>query len=163
MPERAASFGSRAPDPGDGREGPDRFGVPDLPSLPALGFTRRRMAFLAAALVVAWVVISFARQASEAGAATGRLADMQASNAQLANQVAGLQREYEQIQGSDWVAQQARGYGLGSDREVPFTLSADAPPLPPDAPGSAAVRLGADSTAVSPLESWLTLLFGPDR
>jgi hypothetical protein len=49
-------------------------------------------------------------------------------------------------------------------REIPFTLADDAPPLGPDAPGSAAVRLGAVADRRSPLESWLDLLFGtPDE
>jgi hypothetical protein len=46
---------------------------------------------------------------------------------------------------------------------VPFTLGPGAPALSPDAPGSAAVRLGADTSSPTPLESWLTLLFGPGR
>ena len=45
--------------------------------------------------------------------------------------------------------------------EIPFTLAPDAPPLAVDAPGSAAVRLGAESEHVAPLERWLTVLFGP--
>ena len=47
--------------------------------------------------------------------------------------------------------------------EIPFALAADAPSLPPDAPGSAALRVGGQSTARSPLEAWLDLLFGPQR
>ena len=39
-------------------------------------------------------------------------------------------------------------------------LADDAPPLAPDAPGSASVRLGAVVDRPSPLESWLDLLFG---
>ena len=46
-------------------------------------------------------------------------------------------------------------------REIAFSLEADAPALPPDSPGSAALRVGAP-TVVSPLESWLDLLFGDD-
>ena len=64
------------------------------------------------------------------------------------------------IQRARFVLQQARGYGLGGAHEIPFTLAAGAPPLPPDAPGSASLRLGAP-TSVSPLERWLTVLFGP--
>ena len=51
---------------------------------------------------------------------------------------------------------------LGDPHEVPFTLAQGAPPLGPDAPGSAALRVGAP-TSISPLERWLTLLFGPGR
>jgi hypothetical protein len=40
-------------------------------------------------------------------------------------------------------------------------LEPDVPPLPDNAPGSAAQRVGAP-VAVSPLESWLSLLFGSD-
>jgi cell division protein FtsB len=164
MPERATPLAANPPDPRNGRgDGPDRYGLPDLSALPVIGFTRRRVIFIAAALLVAWIVISFARQVSQATDATGRLEQLQLSNARLANQVAALQQEYEQIQQPKWVEQRARGYGLGSDREIPFTLAAGAPSLPADAPGSAAVRLGADTNPPTALESWLTLLFGPDR
>jgi hypothetical protein len=40
-------------------------------------------------------------------------------------------------------------------------LDPDAPPLPDNAPGSAALRVGAPP-AISPLESWLSLLFGSE-
>jgi hypothetical protein len=163
MPERAKRLAADAPESRYGGDGPERYGLPDLAALPVIGFTRRRVTFMAAALLAAWIVISFARQVTQATDATGRLEQLQLSNAHLANQVAALQHEYELIQQPGWVAQQARGYGLGSDREIPFTLAAGAPTLPPDAPGSAAVRLGADTTSPSPFESWLTLLFGPDH
>jgi cell division protein FtsB len=167
MPERAASHGSESPAHGDDPPGtsnlPGLPGLPDLSGLPVTGFTRRRMAFLGAGLLASLVVISFARQVSDASAATSRLEGLQGSNANLAAQVAGLEREYQLIQGDAWVRQQARAYGLGSGREVPFTLGPGAPALGSDAPGSAAVRLGARTTEPSPLESWLTLLFGPSR
>lgn len=165
MPERAATLDSEspagvdaAPGPGDGLPG-----LPDLSGLPVTGFTRRRMGFLGAGVLAGWVVISFARQVGDASAATSRLEGLQSSNAQLAEQVAGLEREYQVIQGDAWVRQQARAYGLGSGREVPFTLGPGAPALSSDAPGSAAQRLGARTAATTPLESWLTLLFGPSR
>ena len=59
------------------------------------------------------------------------------------------------------IQQAARGYGLGRPAEIAFTLAADAPTLPDDAPGSAAVRVGATLGDVTPLERWLTVLFGP--
>jgi hypothetical protein len=164
MPERAASLASGSPaadDAGSGNGTPPGF--PDLSGLPVTGFTRRRMGFLGAGVLASWVVISFARQVSDASAATSRLEALQGSNANLAAQVAGLEREYQLIQGDAWVRQQARAYGLGSGREVPFTLGPGAPVLASDAPGSAAQRLGAKVAPVTPLESWLTLLFGPGR
>ncbi len=135
----------------------------DLAGLAVAGITRRRLAFLAAAFVTAWIVIVFARQAGEASAATSRLAQLREANSALAGQVAALEREYELIQRQAYVEQQARAYGLGSGREIAFSLQAGAPPLGPDAPGSAAVRLGAQGDAETPLESWLSLLFGPSR
>ena len=163
MPERAAPPAAGSTSPRDRGDGPESHGLPDLSGLPVIGFTRRRVAFLGAALLATWIVITFARQVGDASEATGRMTDLQASNAQLANQVAALQHEYEQIQQQSWVSQQARAYGLGSDKEVPFTLAAGAPALAANAPGSAALRLGATTDTPSPLESWLTLLFGPDR
>ena len=62
---------------------------------------------------------------------------------QRADQVAALQRELDRIGDRRFVLQQARAYGLGGEHEIPFSLAAGAPSLPPDAPGSASVRLGA--------------------
>ena len=135
--------------------------APDLAALPIVGLTRRRIAGIVAALLAAWIVIVFARQVSEASAATALADDIAAGNVSAATRVAALERELDLIAGRRYVAQQARGYGLGNAREIPFSLAADAPALPEDAPGSAAVRVGADVIDVSPLERWLTVLFGP--
>jgi hypothetical protein len=86
--------------------------------------------------------------------------ELRRANAQLAADVAALEREYQLIQGEPYIMQQAHGFGLGGPRDIAFTLSAR-PNLPPDAPGSAAVRLGATADPETPLESWLSLLFGP--
>jgi hypothetical protein len=133
---------------------------PDLATLPIVGLTRRRMAILLGVALVAWVIILFARQVTDAAAATGRAEAMVAANDARQAEVDGLQRELELIQQPAFVNQQARGYGLGGTHEIPFSLAAGAPPLPSDAPGSASSRVGAP-ISVSPLERWLTLLFGP--
>ena len=117
------------------------------------------MAILLGVLLGAWIVFVFARQVSEAAAATSRAEAMVVSNDQRAAQVAALQGELERIGDRRFVLQQARAYGLGGEHEIPFSLAAGAPSLPPDAPGSASVRLGA-ATSGSPLDHWLTLLFG---
>jgi hypothetical protein len=140
--------------------GPGSPGEPDLATLPIVGITRRRAAILLGALLAGWIIILFARQVSEASAATGRAEAMVADNAARRSEIAGLERELQRIQQSRFVTQQARGYGLGGPKEIAFTLGASAPTLPPDAPGSAGTRVGARSS-VTPLESWLTLLFGP--
>lgn len=137
------------------------LGEPGLAALPVVGFTRRRAAAVVTGVLAAWIVIVFVRQVSEASAATARADDIAAGNLGLSSEVASLERELDLIARERYIAQQARGYGLGSSREVPFTLAEDAPPLPPDAPGSAALRVGAASAKMTPLERWLTVLFGP--
>jgi hypothetical protein len=135
-------------------------GEPDLAALPIVGITRRRTAIFLGVLLAAWIVILFARQVSEASAATGRAEAMIAANSERRAEIAGLERELERIQQPRFIDQQARGYGLGASNEIPFTLAPGAPPLTADAPGSAAGRVGA-GTSVSPLDRWVTLLFGP--
>jgi hypothetical protein len=149
-----------ATDPSTSPAGPASSGEPDLAALPIVGITRRRAAIVLGALLAAWVIILFARQVSEASAATGHAEEMVAENAARRSEIAGLERELQRIQQTRYVVQQARGYGLGEPKEIAFTLGAGAPSLPPDAPGSAAVRVGAGDGS-TPLESWLNLLFGP--
>lgn len=135
--------------------------APDLAALPIAGITRRRMAAVIGVLLAVWIVIVFARQVGEASAATTQAERIAIENVQRQGQVAALERELELIARPRYIAQQARGYGLGTEREIPFALAPDAPALADDAPGSAAVRIGADLDPVSPLERWLTVLFGP--
>jgi hypothetical protein len=136
-------------------------GGPDLSALPIAGITQRRVAILLGALVAAWIILLFARQVGDASAASSRAEAMIAENAIRHAEIAGLERELDRIQQRRFILQQARAHGLGGHKEIAFTLDKDAPPLPPDAPGSAALRVGAPNT-VSPLESWLSLLFGSD-
>ena len=113
-------------------------------------------------LFAAWIILMFARQVSEAAAATTRADVLVTSNDDQAARVAALSRELQQIQRQRYIDQQARAYGLGRTREIAFSLDPNAPPLPADAPGSASVRLGTASDDGTPLDHWLTLLFGSD-
>ncbi len=133
----------------------------DLSSLPIAGITRRRMAIVASAMLAAWIVIAFTRQVGEASDAATRAQDIASSNAALRLEVAAMERELDLIARQRFVEQEARAYGVGNIREIPFTLAPDAPALPTDAPGSAAVRVGAALDHVAPIERWLTVLFGP--
>jgi hypothetical protein len=135
---------------------------PGLAALPIAGITRRRIAAVVAVLLAIWIVGVFVRQVGEASAATTEADRLAAGNVASAARVASLERELELIARSKFIKQQARGYGLGTPREIPFALAADAPPLPDDAPGSAALRVGVERDAASPLETWLTVLFGPE-
>jgi hypothetical protein len=133
----------------------------DLAALPIAGLTRRRMAVIAAAMLAAWIVIAFARQVSDASVAATRAQDIATGNALLRLEVAAMERELDAIARQRFVEQQARAFRVGGAREIAFALAPDAEVLPVDAPGSAAGRLGADADAVSPVERWLTVLFGP--
>jgi hypothetical protein len=136
-------------------------GAVDLAALPIVGLTRRRMALLVGAFLAAWIVVAFARQVADASEASTRAQDIAIGNATLRLEVAAMERELEAIGRQRFVEQQARGYGVGTSREIPFALAPDAPPLADDAPGSAAVRVGSEIDRISPLERWLTVLFGP--
>jgi hypothetical protein len=109
------------------------------------------------------VLIVFARQVSDAAAASADADAMRAANAAASAQVAGLERELDLIKRQEFIAQQARLYRIGQGRELPFTLDPAASPLASDAPGSAAVKLGAEPANRSPLDAWLEVLFGPER
>lgn len=133
----------------------------DLSALSIAGITRRRVGWVAAGLISVWIVIVFARQASEAAAASSRAGEIAGDNTALAAEVASLEHELGIIKQPAYVAQQARAYGLGTTQEIPFTLDPSVPDPGPDAPGSAALRVGAHDDRPTPLESWLSLLFGP--
>ena len=125
------------------------------------GITRRRISWLAVAFLSAWILLVFARQVADTAAKAAEADRARASNAQVAQTVADLQREFALIQQQAFITQQAHGLGLGGEHDHSFVLAADAPPLADDAPGSAAVRLGGEVQDASPLDSWLSILFGP--
>lgn len=133
----------------------------DLSSLSVAGITKRRVGWVAVAFVAAWIVVIFARQASDGAAAAAKADQVAADNAALAAEVAALEHELKLIQRPAYVSQQARAYRMGNSNEIPFTLDPSVPSPGPDAPGSASARVGADEERVTPIESWLSLLFGP--
>ena len=133
----------------------------DLSGLSIAGITRRRVGWAAAGLVSIWIVIVFARQVGDATTAANRAAQLAEDNAALAAEVQSLQGEVEMIVRPEYVALQARAHGLGQPHEIPFTLAPSVPAPVDGAPGSASVRLGAHVDRRTPLESWLSLLFGP--
>ena len=133
----------------------------DLSSLTVAGITRRRVGWVAVGLLSVWIVVVFARQAGDAATASGRADQLARDNAALAAEVALLERELEIIEQPEYIAQQARAYGVGSPQEIPFTLDPSVPAPGPDAPGSASLRVGAVEERITPLDSWLSLLFGP--
>ena len=131
--------------------------------MPAPVVSRRRLAVLGIAVVVAWLALSLAGQVGEASSVSVRADDLRLANAQLAREVAVLQDAVDRVKDSRFVAFQARTFGLGGPGEIPFSLAPDAPKLGADAPGSAVIGRPADAPPRSNLEAWLAALFGPDR
>jgi cell division protein FtsB len=136
-------------------------GPVDLSGISVAGITRRRVGWASAALVAIWIVVVFARQVGDAQAATGHAEQLARDNAELATEVEALQKELDLIVQPDYVAVEARGERFGSPKEIPFTLDPSVPAPVDGAPGSASVRLGSTTDHRTPLESWLSLLFGP--
>jgi hypothetical protein len=129
-----------------------------MPSL-----SRRRVITAAGVLLAVWLTVSFVRQVGEATAASDRAAELREANAALRADVERLQLDLDHVQDTRFIRLEGRSFGLGGKGELPFALAAGAPPLSADAPGSAAVRLGADPPNESPLEAWLEVLFGGGR
>ncbi len=132
----------------------------DPASLPMPSLSRRRVVTVAGALAAALLTLGFVRQVGEASAATQKADDLRAANAELRDEVAGLERDLGHVQDPRFIKLAGRAFGLGGPGEIPFALAADAPVLAADAPGSASVRLGAPPRSTSPLDAWLEVVFG---
>lgn len=135
----------------------------DPATLPMPSLSRRRVVTAAGVLIAGLLTLSFVRQVGEATAATDRAAELRAANAALRDDVARLQQDLSHVQDLHFIQLEGRAFGLGGKGEVPFALAAGAPALTADAPGSAAVRLGAPARPHNPLDAWLEALFGSGR
>ncbi len=133
----------------------------DLTGLSIAGITRRRVGWVSAGLVAVWIVVLFARQVGDAQAASTQAAQLATDNAALSDEVDALQKELDLIVEPQYVGLEARAHRFGSPREIPFALDPSVAAPVDGAPGSASVRLGATTDRQTPLESWLSLLFGP--
>jgi cell division protein FtsB len=165
QPSGEPETGTQAPEPPEAASSPtpaSAAALGSLADLPVAGLTRRRIGLLLGAVVAAWIILLFARQVGEAGDATARAAAMRTENTRLEAEANALEAELALITRQDYIEQAARQYRLGTPKEIPFALDEQAPPLAPDAPGSASVRLGAVITNPTPLESWARLLFGAE-
>jgi hypothetical protein len=163
----------RQDDPRDSADEPAEVGVDsfdagpsmfergrDLAGLSVAGITRRRIAILLAALLSAWIVLALSRQVGEARDAANQANELNRANQALTAQIETLTEERTLIQQQAYIEIEARARGLGGRQEHPFSLAADAPALPADAPGSASAALGATTTPTAPIDAWFALLFG---
>ena len=132
----------------------------DLAGLSVAGITRRRIALLLTALLSAWIVLALSRQVGDAADATNRANQLSRDNQAITAQIQTLTQERILIQEQAYIEIESRAHGLGGRQEHAFSLAADAPALPPDAPGSASAALGAAPSRTAPIDAWLDLLFG---
>jgi len=144
---RAARLPNSAPEP---PAGPARR--------PAAGRSVRRshLGLAVVVLVGLWLVLVFGSALSELNEASRRAAALAVEQATLEARLAAGERELELVQTDAFQRMQARAHGLGRSGEHAFALEAGAPSPPPVTP------LGGASADLSrtPLESWLSLLFG---
>jgi len=122
--------------------------------------SRRRVVTAAGIVVACLLAVGFLRQVGEATAASNRATELRAANTALQAEVDQLQDDVTHVQDPRFIQLEGRAFGLGAKGEVPFALAAGAPELAADAPGSAAVRLGAEPLHRSPLDVWLDVLLG---
>jgi hypothetical protein len=145
--------------PGQPDEAPN---TPDprgpLGRMPVAGLSRRSLAFVLGAIVVAWIVFVFARAVADTAASSDQADRLRRQTAVAAARLAAVERELEIVQSADYMALQARAYGLGRSNEQAFALAPDSPTPRPITPLGAAPGSTGRST---PLEDWLELLFGP--
>ncbi len=135
--------------------------MPDVAAMPMATISPRRLLQAVALVALVWGVLSFGRQVASASAATNHADELRAATAALQAEVTAMQGELALVQDPRYVDQEARAFRLGAANEIAFALQPGASALPIDAPGSAAVRLGAPAPDGGPLNSWLNLLFGP--
>ncbi len=143
-----------------GEVGASVEGAPALPPVAVAGLSRKRLSWIVAGVVAAWILVTFARQVGDAAETSARADRTRSENASISAELDRRRAELAFIQEPRFIAQQARAYGVGTRREHPFTLGVDAPPLPADAPGSASLRVGFRTYERTPLEAWIQVLFG---
>src|SRR5258706_3237698 len=95
--------------------------------MPAPVVSRRRLAALGVAVVVAWLALSLAGQVGEASSVSVRAAHLRLGNAQLAGEGAALHDAADRVKDNRFIAFQARALPRGRSGAIPFT-PAPAPP-----------------------------------
>ena len=119
--------------------------------------TRVYVAVVIAVIVAFWVVLAFGRTMAQLNEATIRAAAVRADNAELTLRLAQAQEEAALLQSDAYLRFAARGYGMGRPGERAFGLTPGAPPPASMTPLGGPID---EQTPATPLENWLTLLFG---
>lgn len=130
-----------------------------LPPAPVrhIRVTRAHLLVLAGFVAALWVTLAFSRTMEQLSEATARAAAVRAENAALTSRLADAQSESALLQSDAYLRFEARAFGMGSPGERAFGLTPGAPAPEPMVPlgGSTATPVPA-----TPLDNWLSLLFG---
>ncbi len=118
---------------------------------------RPHLLLIGLAIVGLWLVLVFGRALTSLNEATARQAILAGEANALEQRLEAGRREQALVQTDSFQALQARSFGLGEAGERVFSLSMDVPTVALVEPLGAAQR---HATGASPLDAWLTLLFG---
>ena len=141
MGSRADAFDAR--DPGRGSLGAS-FGVPSA-----------YFGWIIGLVIALFVMFAIGRVVIDAANAAARVQELRATNAELHARVDALAAERQLVTSPIFVEVAGRGRGFGSPDERAFGLVPGGPPPPQLLPDDSSPDAG-----VSPLDAWLTLLFG---
>jgi len=106
-------------------------------------------------IIALFVVLAIGRVVLDAANAAARVEALRATNAELRAKVDALAAERQLVTSPIFVEVAGRGRGYGAPNERAFGLVPGGPPPPRLLP-----RDDPSSTEPSPLDAWLTLLFG---
>jgi len=120
------------------------------------GAPGRYLGWLLALLVAVVVAVSLARVVLQAADASAQVDRLRESNAELRARVEALAAEKRIVTSPIFVGVAGRAHGYGDPNERAFGLLPGGPPPPRLADETASVA----GDAGSPLDAWLTLLFG---
>jgi hypothetical protein len=126
-------------------------------------FRPRRLhaALIVLAVVGVWLVFVFGRALGDVDRATARQQTVATEAAALQARLDGDKRELVLVQTDAFQRLQARAYGLGAAGEQAFSLEAGAPSPPPITPlGQTSAADAGNAGVGTPLDAWLSILFG---
>ena len=122
---------------------------------------RRLLLLLGLAIAAVWLVFVFAGSIADGDRATAREQQVAAEANAMQARLDADKQELAIVQTDAFQRIQARAYGMGGPGEIIFSLPSDAPSPPPVTPLGASSADSASATAAqTPLDAWLSLLFG---
>jgi cell division protein FtsB len=112
-------------------------------------------------IIAVWLVFVFAGSIGDIDRATARQQQVTNEANTIQARMDADKRELAIVQTDAFQRLQARAYGMGATGETVFSLPSDAPLPPPITPlGASSAVASSATTPQTPLDAWLSLLFG---